>query len=240
MERYLTQLIEDLHQITCDMDPDDESEPEDMSYVDEYLYGDKYPISQITTIAAEQLPAPERLTPEQQALLAFELEDFLTYFHFCLDFPHNYPARLRYSFIRNIWEKEYVVMKVGRIHIEFCEYDGEQCPFPGYCNVCEDDNKMDTSMQDSNNVKDDHIEEFDLLDDVDDRPYIEDIADLHDDNGNKIDLNTIPVPPLCTICRSYHIDEWDENLLCLMNRQDQRNKKKFICWGFMKKQERYK
>jgi hypothetical protein len=234
MERYITQLIDDLHQITSVMNPDDEPEPEDMSYVDDYLYGERYPISQITTIATEQLPPPEKLSPEQQALLAFELEDFLLYFHFCLDFPHDYPFHLRYPFIRNIWEDEHVAMKFGRTHIEFCEYDEEQCPFLEYCHVCDDVKEMDTSMQDSNQIKDENIEEFGLFDEGDDLPYAEDINGFYDDNGNKIDLNTIPVPPLCTICKNNHVDDWHENLLCLMNRNDQRNKKEFVCGAFQK------
>lgn len=192
MERYVTQLIEDLHHVTSKMKPpmtcweeaeanqDNDFDIEDMSYVDDYLYGDRYPLSTITRIASEQLPPAEKLTIEQQALLSVELEDFLKYFHFYLDFPQGYPNYLRYPFIRNIWEEDHVPMMIGRTHIEFCDYDEEKCIFPGYCKVCDDVREMEKSMQDINNVSNDNMEELDLFGENNDNPYIEDMGDLHD------------------------------------------------------------
>ena len=58
---------------------------------------------------------------------------------------------------------------------------------------------------------------------------------IYDDEGNKIDLHSIPVPPLCIICESYDADNWEENLLCNLNRFDQKNSKEFICDAFQKK-----
>ncbi len=148
MQRYLEQLIDDLHKATwgikppheiweeSNADPDDEVELEDMSYVEKYLYGDKIPISEITGIAREQLPPIEKLNQEQQALLAVELEKLLQFFHFYLDFPRDYPAHLRYAFILKFWEEKHVALSFGENHIEFCDYDEANCPFPGYCNTC--------------------------------------------------------------------------------------------------------
>jgi hypothetical protein len=148
MQRYIEQLIEDIHKATWDLkpphplweesgaDPDNELELEDMSYVEKYIDGDMVPISDITGIGQEQLPPPEQLSQEQQALLATELEKLLQYFHFRLDFPLDYPAHMRYSFIWDFWEEEHVPLSFGESHIEFCEYDEELCPFPGYCNSC--------------------------------------------------------------------------------------------------------
>lgn len=148
MQRYIEQLIEDLHKATWNLrpphelweetgaDPDDEVELEDMSFVEEYMYGDKLPISDITGIEQEQLPPPEQLTQDQKALLAAELEKLLQFFHFCLDFPADYPTHLRYSFIRDFWKEEHVPMSFGETHIEFCSFEEENCPFPGYCNTC--------------------------------------------------------------------------------------------------------
>jgi hypothetical protein len=174
MQRYIEQLIDDLHKATWGMkppheiweeseaDPDDELELEDMSYVEKYLYGDAIPISGITGIAQEQLPPAERLSEEQQALLAVELEKLLQYFHFYLDFPKDYPAHLRYEFIRKFWEEKHVPLSFGENHIEFCDYDVEHCPFPGYCNSCkevEEQMKFDEELsQDPINPEDDDEE----------------------------------------------------------------------------------
>ena len=150
MQHYLEQLIDDLHKATWGMkppheiweeseaDPDDELELEDMSYVEKYLYGDEIPISEITGIGQDQLPPVEKLSQEQQALLAVELENLLQYFHFYLDFPKDYPVHLRYLFILKFWEEKHVALSFGENHIEFCSYDEEQCPFPGYCNTCKE------------------------------------------------------------------------------------------------------
>ena len=57
---------------------------------------------------------------------------------------------------------------------------------------------------------------------------------LYDDNGNKIDPESVPVPSLCTICKKHQADDWEENILCLLNRHDQRNDDDFKCGMFEK------
>lgn len=62
----------------------------------------------------------------------------------------------------------------------------------------------------------------------------EEINGFFDDDGNKIDPDSVPVHSLCVICKSHHTDDWEENLLCLMNRYDQRNESDFKCGAFEK------
>ena len=273
MQRYLEQLIDDLHKATWGMkppheiweeseaNPDDELELEDMSHVEKYLYGDAIPISGITGIAQEQLPPGEKLTEEQQALLAVELEKLLQYFHFYLDFPKDYPAHLRYEFIRKFWEEKHVALSFGENHIEFCDYDEAKCPFPGYCNSCkevaeqmkfddEDYSKVDIDS-DVNNLmpSPEEIEAwkknqgFDNdereLDDIfgiseDYDPASDFVGGFFNDDGTPIDPKSVPVPNLCIICKSYHIEDPEEKFLCMMNRNDQRDDPNFICGAFEK------
>ncbi|MFA9371452.1 MAG: hypothetical protein ACERIH_07040 [Labilibaculum antarcticum] len=148
MQHYITQLIEDLQEIVQKINPsgtteeetihDDESFSRHIEDVENYLHGEQIPISQITGIEQEQLPPPERLSEKQQANLAVELDSFLQQHHFALEFPQNYPIPLRYSFIRDFWTEKHPLMKFGTSHIEFCDYDPENCPFPGYCKNCDD------------------------------------------------------------------------------------------------------
>lgn len=152
MQRYIQQLLEDIHQATWNIkpphdlweyaDPDDEVELEDMSYVEKYLYGDEEGISTITGIDSAMLPPAQKLTVEQQVLLATELENLLQLFHFYLDFPQNYPRHLRYPFIRNFWNEKHVALSFGENHIEFCDYEEDNCPFPGYCTTCKEIQKQ--------------------------------------------------------------------------------------------------
>ena len=150
MQRYIEQLIEDIHKATWNLkpphklweesgaDPDDELELEDISYVEQYIEGETQAIGKITGIEPEQLPPAEKLTTEQRALLTIELEKLLQNYNFILDFPENYPAHLRYSFIRDFWNEEHVPLSFGQSHIEFCGYEEENCPFPGYCDTCKE------------------------------------------------------------------------------------------------------
>jgi hypothetical protein len=64
--------------------------------------------------------------------------------------------------------------------------------------------------------------------------YREVINGFYNDDGTKIDPESVPVPGLCIICRKYQIEDWDENLLCMMNRNDQRNERDFQCGAFEK------
>jgi len=154
IDRYIDQLIGDIrqatwnirppHEIWEDADSDDEIELEDISYVEEFIYGKREKISSITGIDRKLLPPPEKLNEEQAARLATELENLLNFFHFIPEFPEDYPAHLRYPFIRNIWDVKHVPLSFGESHIEFCDYEPEECPFSGYCKICEE---IDTQMK---------------------------------------------------------------------------------------------
>lgn len=150
MDRYIQQLIEDIHRatyhvrpphelwLTSEADPQDELELEDMSHVEKYLYGEEEPISSITGIDSHALPPGEKLTMEQKELLSSELERLLDYFHFELEFPKDYPVHLRYPFIKDFWTQSHVPLSFGTNLIELCDFNPEGCPFTGYCTTCEE------------------------------------------------------------------------------------------------------
>jgi len=64
--------------------------------------------------------------------------------------------------------------------------------------------------------------------------YHEEINGFFDDDGTRIDPDTVPLPNLCVICKKHLAEDWEENLLCLMNRYDQRNDDDFKCGAFQK------
>lgn len=236
MEQYIKQLIDDIHKATWNLkpphkiwelsaaDPDNELELEDMTYAEKHIYGRKKKISKITGISAESLPPSNKLNSEQKALLATELEKLLELFHFILDFPKDFPAELRYPFIVKIWNEKHVPLSFGEDHIEFCEWDEDMCPFPGYCTLCKEFKEQMKFDEETGHPATDYPE--------DELFNFEALNGFFDSDGNKIDLNNIPIPNLCKICRNYQIKDWDENLLCLMNRSDQRNSNDFKCGAF--------
>lgn len=169
MQRYIDQLTEDLHDIIQKINPsvdvqeepihDEEAFFRQIEDIENYLHGKQLPISEITGILPEQLPPAERLNKKQQAQLSVELEKFLAHFHFSLDFPMNYPHNLRYTFIKNFWTEEHSLMQQGTSHIEFCDYDKENCPFEDYCNTCNEFNieDEDTDMSKFDGLSDDEF-----------------------------------------------------------------------------------
>lgn len=276
MKHYLEQLIDDIHKATLQVipphplwlesgaDPDDEVELEDMSFAEKYMYGERKSVSDITGIDAAALPPPEKLTEEQQAMLSVELEKLLQFFHFHLDFPKTYPANLRYPFIRDVWAERFVPISFGEDHIEFCDYEEENCPFPGYCSTCKDitaERKHDEEYEKGKNLNFD-IDGNDLLpmpeqiekwakengidpgyepglDDifgssVDYDPASDFVGGFFNNDGTPIDPHTVPIPDLCIICKNYQDDDPEENFLCMMNRNDQRNDPDFQCGVFEK------
>jgi hypothetical protein len=75
-------------------------------------------------------------------------------------------------------------------------------------------------------------EQLDFKFSGDDELDFEEINGFYDDDGNKIDPESVPLHGLCVICKKHHIEDWEENLLCLMNRYDQRDEPDFKCGAF--------
>ena len=169
MQHYVYQLIEDLHAIILEINPpgktqeepilEEESFIRHIEDVENYLHGKKLPISEITGIIPEQLPPADKLNKEQQTQLSVGLEKFLAHFHFSLDFPYNYPHYWRYPFIKKIWTEKHSTMQSGTSHIEFCDYDKENCPFDSYCNTCDefDSDDEDPDMNTFDGFSDDEL-----------------------------------------------------------------------------------
>jgi hypothetical protein len=60
------------------------------------------------------------------------------------------------------------------------------------------------------------------------------INGIFDDDGYMVNMDSIIKPALCMSCLKNLIDDWDENLLCDMNRADQSDQKEFKCGAYEK------
>lgn len=145
MERYILQLIEELQDVAEKerqkskaymlINPDDTFDP---AQIERYVYGDRSLLQDIVGISQEMLPQQEKLLDKQKECLAKELKCFLEAFRFYVDVPVGVPMHLLYHPIRELWMEEHVLMQTGESHIELCNYDFNNCPFPGYCTSCKD------------------------------------------------------------------------------------------------------
>ncbi len=53
----------------------------------------------------------------------------------------------------------------------------------------------------------------------------------YDDDGNELDPTTVPLPRMCLICEKK--DDPEEEVLCNLNRLDQRDDAVFQCGAFV-------
>ncbi|MFP4470627.1 MAG: hypothetical protein ACOCX8_01555 [Bacteroidota bacterium] len=145
MDHYLEQLIEDMkksaaaaagfreEELTA-QEPDEENLFAD---VEGYLYEDRRKLSEIVGISKAALPAVKRLKPPQIERVFQALKNMLEAWNFYPEFPEHLPVHLRYAALRDAWDSEYYHSHSGMVHLEFCDYDSENCPFPDYCNYCD-------------------------------------------------------------------------------------------------------
>jgi hypothetical protein len=60
------------------------------------------------------------------------------------------------------------------------------------------------------------------------------IAGIFDDDGYEIKPDAIKMPTLCLTCLKNMDPDWEEELLCNLNRNDQADEKEFKCYAYEK------
>ena len=82
------------------------------------------------------------------------------------------------------------------------------------------------------------VEVAGLFEKINDQSWPEEFPEIfngyYNDDGTKIDPESVPIPGLCIICKKYQSDDWEENMLCTLNRNDQRDEPDFKCGMFDK------
>lgn len=149
MNRYIEQLIEDLrkaaenaphlNEIETNLTTDEEF-ARHIEDVERYLHGEQEKLSEIIGVPLKMLPSADKLNKHQLRILTQELIKLLNDWNFYPDFPDNLPDDMKYKALLDVWESDQVYMSSGETHLEFCDYDPENCPFPGYCKSCENRN----------------------------------------------------------------------------------------------------
>lgn len=62
----------------------------------------------------------------------------------------------------------------------------------------------------------------------------DEFSGIYDDDGTKIKMDLIKKPSLCVTCKKDDM-EGEENILCLLNRNDQAEEKEFKCYSYESK-----
>ncbi len=157
MKRYIEQLVDDLRKaaenaphlknVIQNLSPDEEFD-RNIEDVERFVRGENEKLSDILGIPLIMLPLEDKLSDQQVELIVNELINLLNAWNFYPDFPENVPDKLKYKALLGVWESEQTYMRSGHMHIEFCDYDRENCPFPGYCRSCDDFSSEIDDMED--------------------------------------------------------------------------------------------
>ena len=140
MEKYLTYLIEDMHQaaqrVPLSKIPEGDFDPDYMLELEE---SPDRKMSDWFGLSIDQFPKSDRLTLSQLETMADEFENLWMAFSFVPEFPEKLPSKRRYELMREYLEEKCQHWPGGwKQHFEFCNYDVEKCPFGSkYCK-CKD------------------------------------------------------------------------------------------------------
>ncbi|HLV41994.1 MAG TPA: hypothetical protein VKY37_06935 [Brumimicrobium sp.] len=138
MDRYVTQLIEDLSNaeaaqiaIRSHLDILGEGEVfESESDEDEFYDCSKTaPLFQVIGFQKELFPPSEKLNDLQLELIYVHLLRVLDNFNFFLDFPDKVSSRVKYEMLLSIFDDDVTCSNAFVTNIEFCDYDYDTCPF---------------------------------------------------------------------------------------------------------------
>jgi hypothetical protein len=211
MHLYLTQLIEDLESVANNPPPAPFIEPPphmaDNLIMAELALTPYKSIAEWTGIGAEVFPDMTDLAGGQwESVNEVIFRVFGALRLDLVDLPPDMPPEILYEVLTSNWDHPVQYLPSSGMDLELCTGDPQTCPYGDYC---------DHSLN-----PDEQSPEF--------------FDGIYNDDGTKADLTSVPIPGLCLICKSYQINDWDENLLCMMNRHDQKDDSDFKCGAFEK------
>jgi len=142
MHTYLPHLISDLRQAAQNLPKppffDLTEEEECLRGVMEYEFTEPKPMQEWFGIERKSFPPDEQLTEDELQLMVAEILRLWEAYHFYADLPEKLPARLAYRILTENFEKPVIWLSEGDVHIEFCDYEPEHCPFPEEFCRCRD------------------------------------------------------------------------------------------------------
>ena len=147
MQPYLDQLLEDLRARHGQLPPEpnwralypNHPAPEGLEYIIAWENGYDLPMPELFDLPADAFPPPEQLDEDQIAALSDAILTRWASFHIQADIPDNIPYRIVYPVLRDRWVGEPVsVVWEGALHLEFCDYEPERCPWGEVYCTCKD------------------------------------------------------------------------------------------------------
>jgi hypothetical protein len=169
MEKYIRQLINDIR-LAIENAPPVKDEPVDseasfiehIEEVEKYLEAPSEKLSVVLGVPLSEFPTEDKLNEQQMDALAGEMIKLMQAYNFYPTFPEDVPAKMLYTALLKQWESEVVFTANSAGIMDICNYDVDDCPFPGYCDVCanvdRDFEEMEDEFYDEDNYRENGID----------------------------------------------------------------------------------
>ena len=162
MQNYITQLLSDIQ--TAHRTPDsNQSEAQQtmeqhFEEVERYISGAdealQQPFCYHCGLKKEQFPPTERLTYEQLNLVCEAFEKLLYSWNLHVTLPDELPVDNAYELLVSVLDRKVMIVDLGFVGLEFCNYEPADCVFGQYCTckehlaeMKEEERKMEKYVQ---------------------------------------------------------------------------------------------
>jgi hypothetical protein len=170
MDKYITQLIEDIHAAKANIplpeEPSATEEPLDFWAEMEALenQADSPKMSELLGLEKIQFPPAERLTETQMKAVIEAMCELWTAFNFDINVPENIPTELLYTVVVNELDtfSDYVFPEQTseKIEINFCSYNYTLCQLGEYCHCLEFKDEWEKEEEEWNSKSEEEKDAF--------------------------------------------------------------------------------
>jgi hypothetical protein len=176
-------------------------------------YGDgenmsKTSIERLSGLEKVCFPPVERLSHQQLQELVNAMVAFVESKNYVVNLPKELPLERFYQKLLGKWTDEIEQVESGLLGLIFCPENLDDCDMHEFCSCCFEGDPADIPFYDG----------------------------IYDDDGNKIDRLSIPIPELCLSCESFLDDDWEENILCDLTRADREEGEEFMCYAWRRRE----
>jgi len=155
MQAYIDQLLADLRERHDKQPPPVDYRllhpqyadvPEELRYVVEWENAPEQTFEELFGISAEAFPPAEQLSETQMEAIVEGVLSLWKGWRMYATVPEKAPIASLYRVLTNYWREETICyVSEGDTHLEFCEYDTENCPWGSAHCTCKDFLDIDDS-----------------------------------------------------------------------------------------------
>lgn len=152
-------------------------------------------------------PPIEKLSREQLRDLVDAMVALWESQNYMVNLPNKLPVERAYPKLLGKWTDEIEYLESCLTGLTFCPEDLADCDMRELCGCCYEGDPADIPVYNG----------------------------IYDDDGNKIDRSSIPIPDLCLSCENFLADDWEEDILCDLTRAGWKEEEEFQCYAWRKR-----